>query len=336
MPSRRRPFELLFQAQAEAGEGMAALQTAERALARTFLDAFVEAHTLQGAADPVQAGSEAVTRADSLRAFIPVLRQSHVVATRPLAEVLPKLGDRHVLLYFATAEAMWLIQVAEQRVRLERLATSIAELQLLVDRFLRDPGDASAADELGTLLLPADVVLSKTELTLISTGPIAGLPFAALRRAGRTLVRDHVVHYVPSLSALAAIAEASTDGGGAPVVIGDARGDLPGARAEAVAVANELRVAAFLGAQASRDAVRAADRARVLHMAVHGGIGIQGAWLQLHDGELTSSDVLQWSARSFTKSIARPILASTDCGSISSACSKACQAFRRLSTERGR
>ena len=200
LPSRRRPFELLFQAQAEAGEGMAALQTAERALARTFLDAFVEAHTLQGAADPVQAGSEAVTRADSLRAFIPVLRQSHVVATRPLAEVLPKLGDRHVLLYFATAEAMWLIQVAEQRVRLERLATSIADLQLLVDRFLRDPGDASAADELGTLLLPADVVLSKTELTLISTGPIAGLPFAALRRAGRTLVQDHVVHYVPSLS----------------------------------------------------------------------------------------------------------------------------------------
>jgi tetratricopeptide (TPR) repeat protein len=295
LPSRLKPFPLLFRLQAEEGDAAAALQTAERALARTLLDAFVAAHA-QRAGPESEPGAEALVRAEALRTFLPALRRSKVAAPAPLPEVLARLGTRHALLWFADGASLWLFDVLQGRVRLKHLG-ALAQLEPHLDRLQRDPNAADAAAALGAALLPEGLIRPGEELYLIAAPPLASLPFAALRVGGRALIEEHVLHFAPSLSALAALAGLAGQAGGpgsAPVVLGDAAGDLPGARREAEAAAHALRVEALLGERARREALQAAASASVLHLAVHGGVGLGGGWLQLADGEVAASDVLRW------------------------------------------
>lgn len=278
--SRQRPFALLFQLEAERGDALAALRVAERAFSRTFLDAFVAAR------GPAQADGDALARADFVRGFLPALQQSKVVAPAPLEETLRRLGARHALVWFGA----WLVEVVQGKPVLHRLAGG--SIDDAVARVLRDADDAQAAAALGELLLPPEVD-PRGELYLVATGPLTGVPFAALRRGGRALVQDAVLHYAPSLGALAAIADGASGDRAGAAVLADARGDLRFAREEAAIAGRALSTAPLLGAGASREALRNAALARTLHLAVHGGLGVQGAWLQLADGDVTGADVLR-------------------------------------------
>jgi len=292
LPGRRAPFEILFDLQAEAGDARAALVTAERAYARTFLDAFVAARGRgQGQSDDPAAA--AVERAEAVRDFLPTLRASRVVAPAAIGDVLTGIGSARALLYFVTDRRAWLIHVAGRRVSLLRLAADAAEIQRLADRVIASPSDDAAAEALGRVLLPESVT-SEGDVYVVATGGLAGIPFAALRSRGRLAVETWTFRFVPSLRALAALRTAKRTLPAAPAVLGDPAGDLPGARAESLAVARVLQVEPMVGPLATPEAMRKAAQARVLHVAAHGGIGLRGAWLGLSGGEVTGADVIRW------------------------------------------
>ncbi|HKV11264.1 MAG TPA: tetratricopeptide repeat protein, partial [Thermoanaerobaculia bacterium] len=224
---KRQPFEALFHLQASAGRGEEALATAERAQARTLLDAFLSpAHPPGSDWSPARA----TARMDLIDSLLPAMNESPVAALRPVRDVLRAFGDRHGLVYFEARDALWLAVIAGGGVHLEELSASPAEVRRLGESFLAHPDDAGTADRLGAALLPPGS-LPRTGRTVhvVTDGPLGNLPFAALRHSGRFLVMDHPVVHVPSLNALAAL-EARAAGPAAPaVVLADAQGDLPAA-----------------------------------------------------------------------------------------------------------
>jgi len=298
LATRRQPYEALFRLLSRTGRNDQALAVAESAQAQAFMDAFVSASA--AAADVPKDGQPERTseRAEALGALLPALRSSPVVALQPIRSVLAELAADHVLSYLEIENGLWLAELSRGRVRLVRLSDHLTEVQDLAQQFTADPGDASAAEKLGTLLVPASVALDpRTPLYLVPSAALAQVPFAALRPRGRFLVETSVLAYAPSLTALASIHASAPAPSAAPVVLGDPRGDLPAARDEAARVARWLSVPAFTGPAASRARLRAAERASVLHIAGHSGVSPRGAWLALADGEVGADDVLGWRVR---------------------------------------
>jgi tetratricopeptide (TPR) repeat protein len=286
--TRRKPLEALFRLQAEDGRFREALATAERATARSFLDAFINA-TSTRPDEPAEnwRAMAAVDRAEALKTLLPALSQSPAVAPRPIGSVLEALGDRHALLFFEAADRFWRIAAGKSRVEIVPLAGSAEEVRRLVDELLARPGDRPPAEALGQRLLSAASLPAPEEpLFLVPDGVLGQVPFAALRIGGRYLVEDHPIVYLPSLSALAA-----TDGRPAPpsgpaVVLGDPRGDLPAAAREAREVAARLGSVSRTGKDVTREVLDQAAGASVLHLATHTGIGPRGPWLTLADGDV--------------------------------------------------
>jgi tetratricopeptide (TPR) repeat protein len=287
---KRQPFEALFRLQASAGRSEEALATAERAQARTLLDAFL------APAGPPEAGwspARATARMDLIDSLLPAMSESPVAALRPIRDVLRSFGDRHGLVYFEAGDALWLAVIAGGRVQLEELSASPAEVRRLGESFLAHPGDAGTADRLGAALLPPGSLprMGRT-VHVVTDGPLGNLPFAALRHGGRFLVMDHPVVHVPSLSTLAAL-EARSAGPAAPaVVLADAQGDLPAAAAEAREVGRALGGAVHMGGAATAGRLREASAARVLHLATHTGLGPRGPWLGLADRRVPAVEIV--------------------------------------------
>lgn len=132
------------------------------------------------------------------------------------------------------------------------------------------------------LIVAPDPRLSNIPLHTI---PVAGRPWCEVRELG----------YVPAAAALAAPQLARC---GQVMVMGDARGDLPSAKAECQAVAARFRTAALTGADCTRAALVAAlERGPldVLHIATHGrGNPRQGelaSLLLVEDGEARWCDL---------------------------------------------
>jgi tetratricopeptide (TPR) repeat protein len=262
---KRQPFEALFRLQAAAGRSEEALATAERALARTLLDAFL--HPSARAAPP-EAGwspARATARMDLLDSLLPAMSESPVAALRPVGDVLRAFGDRHGLVYFEAGDVLWLAVIAGGRVRLKELSASPAEVRRLGDSFLAHPEDTGTADRLGAALLPPGS-LPRTGRTVhvVADGPLGNLPFAALRHGGRYLVMDHPVLHVPSLNALAALESRSAGPLTPAVVLADAQGDLPAASAESREVGRALGGAVYTGVAApgSSSPIAASPRSR--------------------------------------------------------------------------
>ncbi|HSK81216.1 MAG TPA: CHAT domain-containing protein [Thermoanaerobaculia bacterium] len=287
---KRQPFEALFRLQASAGRSEEALATAERAQARTLLDAFLSP------ANPPETGwspARATARMELLDSLLPAMSESPVASLRPVGEVLRAFGDRHGLVYFEAGDALWLAVIAGGRVRLEELSASPAEVRRLGDSFLAHPEDAGTAGRLGAALLPPGS-LPRTGRTVhvVADGPLGNLPFAALRHAGRYLVMDHPVVHVPSLSALAALESRSAGPAGPAVVLADAQGDLPAASAEAREVGRALGGVVHTGGAATAGRLREASAARVLHLATHTGLGPRGPWLGLADRRVPAVEIV--------------------------------------------
>ena len=295
LDARRKPLEALFRLQAQDGRFREALATAERATARSFLDAFVHATSPRpdgpGEAWPAMAAAD---RVEALKALLPALSQSSAVAPRPVGAVLEALGDRHALIFFEAEGRFWRIAVGKSRVEIAPLPVRAEEIERLADQLLAQPDARPPAEALGRHLLPAGALPAVGEpLFLVPDGVLGQVPFAALRRGGRSLVEDHPLVYLPSLSALATTAgRPGLPPSGPAVVLGDPRGDLPAAAREAGEVGAWLRTVPRTGRSATREALERAAGASVLHLATHTGVGPQGPWLLLADGEVGSGFLL--------------------------------------------
>lgn len=303
--AKREPYEALFRLQATAGRTDDAAATVERALARNFLDAVVRpapgpaAPTPPGAPgaptetdgdrDLVTAWNAAAARADQLGALLSSLTASGVAAPSSPADIRAALGDRTLLAYYTAGDQAWIIAWRAGGVSLHALAAGPAEIARLADAVVADldaPGPATA--------LAAALGLSKhlpaapgTPIYFAPTGPLLGVPLGVLRPTGDTplALRTPVIN-APSATGVAVVVRRPRATLAPPVVLGDARGDLPAAAAEARAVARHLGVEPALGPAAGAAVLRSAGHPRVLHVATHAGNGPAGPFLALADGPM--------------------------------------------------
>lgn len=294
LPKRRAPYEALFELEVRGDHPLEALAVAERARARDFVDRFIAAS---------RAGSRALDDAavvaddvDAARALVPALAAQGDLHSRPIDGLLRALAPRHVVGYFQANGRLWLSVIERGDVRFRELPVSVREVAALVDRLFVAPDDLAAARQLGDLLLPADALPPRgSPLELVLDPSLERVPFAELRVGDRWLVEDHAVAVVPSIATLALIAERPATADVAPgVVVGDAAHDLPAAADEAVRVAARLGVEPHVGRDATVARVRAAARSRLLHLAVHAGIAAGGPWLELADGAVSATQILDW------------------------------------------
>lgn len=298
LDKRRLPFESLFLLQAHAGRAMDALATAERAQARTLLDAFIaatSAHEVgarRNGPEPLSPEA-AADRLEALQTVVPALSASAVAAPQPLPQVLASFGDRHGLAYFRARDEVWLATVEDGEVKTRRLGRDTTAIRQLVERFASDPNDRVLAAELGDVLLPGGSLPEPGgTVYVVADGELARVPFAALRREDRYLVQDHPLVHVPSLTALAAIEARPVSVYGPAVVIADPRGDLPGAASEAAAVGRSTHAVVRTSRHATAAELRRAARAGLLHVAAHSGLGSRGPWLGLADRQVGAGEIV--------------------------------------------
>lgn len=291
---KREPFEALFRLQARSGRAEEALATAEKAQARTLLDALIHAHSMEGSARGASWSPDlAAARIGDLERLLPVMSQSPVAALQPIDRVLHAFGDRHGLVYFEAGDEIWLATVTRQKVRLRPLTLPAAGIHRLAERFLAHPEDAGVAGQLGETLLPPEALPEREKTVyVVADGVLGNLPFAALRRAGRYLVEDHPIALVPSLNALAALESRDVEMPGPPLVLADPRGNLPAAASEGQAVAKLLSGSLRTAGTATSQELESAARARIVHLATHTGLSVRGPWLQLADRRLGASEIV--------------------------------------------
>ncbi|HEV2845575.1 MAG TPA: CHAT domain-containing protein, partial [Thermoanaerobaculia bacterium] len=291
---KREPFEALFRLQARSGRAEEALATAEKAQARTLLDALLHAHSAEGLARGASWSPDvAAARIADLELLLPVMSESPVAVLQPVERVLRAFGDRHGLVYFEAGDEVWLATVTRRKVRLRPLTLPAAGIRRLAERFLAHPEDAGAAGELGEALLPPEALPERGKTVyVVADGVLGNLPFAALRREGRYLVEDHPVALVPSLNALAALESRDVEVPGPPLVLADPRGNLPAAALEGRAVAKLLSASLRTAGTATSRELEGAARARILHLATHTGLSARGPWLLLADRRLGASEIV--------------------------------------------
>jgi len=291
---RRAPYEALFELEARQGRAIEALVVAEQTRARDFVDQMIAGSAL--AAPGTAAASSVADGLDALRSLVPLVA-SHPPGPRDTAR---RPGARHwILCYFQARGRIWLLALAKGEVRLRELSASGDAVAALVDRVVAAPDDLVALTRLGDALLPAGALPpAGAPIYLLVDAALERVPFAALRSGGRWLVDDHALALIPNLATLTAL-DGPGDAGepGPAVVLGDAAGDLPAASGEATRVAARLGVAPGLGRDATIARLRDASRARLLHLAVHAGIGLGGVRLELADGNVTARHVLEWQLR---------------------------------------
>lgn len=342
---REAIYSLAIDLQLRQGRDREALETAELARSRAFIDLLasrdvrlkdkdqsqVDAFRAAGATlrtDGVDAsnpltrlaltmrGPSAAAGTTTILASAPRELQSFVTATPADAGDLAAVARRlhsTLLAYWVTQDAVFIWVVApDGRVRTARAGASESKLLDLARATLPfgdDPPSARAVVTRGgteirvgqvrsnawrelydLLIRPVRSALPTTPgalLTIVPHGPLTGLAFAALQdEHGRYLLEDFTLHYAPAgavlqFTAAKRHADART---GQVLVVADpllpraSRLErplpaLPGARAEARAIARQLspgRVTVLMGADATEARVSAAvEHKAVVHLATH-------------------------------------------------------------------
>ena len=217
--------------------------------------------------------------------------------------------------YFVSADAVFLfgISPAWEHPRVEKLDVRRGELQTFAERFqhgrqrardlapvIGESGQEDGWSRHHALIAPfARWTDPEDIIYLVPHGFLHYLPLHALMLEGRYLVERNPVVYCPSASVLKyCIANRKPVAEGTTVaVLGDSRGDLPGARAEAVALAKSLAVRPFLGADITGELVRTKFKEHdVIHFAGHGyfdsGRPLQSGLVVAGDDVLTAREIL--------------------------------------------
>lgn len=273
---RTQPYVELLRILVEQDRGPDALAVAESLHARAWLDVVLEQRRSDITAAP-HALSAARIRQRLRAAPSPPLAPDTLMAT---------LGDREALVFLTIGPATWRGHIAHGDVHFTRLPDDTLEAAY---RFRLHPEDRVVSERAALALLPAELTTSPLPLYIIASGDVAAVPFAALRRHDRFLIEQRPIAYVPGLAALRCTPR-SWDA--RAVILADSRGDLPDAAREAKQLAVASHAIALLGPAASREALALAQRARLLHVAVHGTYTPAGPAITLADGEFTATDVL--------------------------------------------
>ncbi|MGQ0837751.1 CHAT domain-containing protein [Actinokineospora sp.] len=226
--------------------------------------------------------------------------------TRPAspAAVRAALGGQAMVEYFQLDGDLHALTLVDGRLRLRRIG-AVAHAAELLDRVLfalrrlasgdraaaRSPSIAlldRAAAALDALVLGHLPEVADLPLVVVPTGALHSVPWSALPSCvGRA------VTVAPSATVwLAARSVRTVERPRVAVVAGPT---LPGARAEAEAVAAVHGTTAVVGDQATVDAVLAAlGTADVIHLAAHGRLAVDNplfSALLLHDGPLVAYDL---------------------------------------------
>lgn len=257
---------------------------------------------------------------------------SPAAPVRPVSpgDLAAALGERALVEYVHLDDTLYAVTIAGGRVRLHRLGPAVA-VREIVDRVPfalrrlarrrspRESREAAAAmlrDAAGrldrALLRPLSPVLGDVPLVLVPSGPLQALPWSVLPScAGRTVTvspsatlwhaggRPHPAPVSRSAGDRTIVAAAgdrtivTAPGNGA--IVAAAGPGLPGARAEAEAVAAIHTVPALVDEEATAQRVVAAlDGARLAHLAAHGRLHATNplfSSLRLADGPLTLYDL---------------------------------------------
>ena len=200
--------------------------------------------------------------------------------------LMATIGDREALVFLTPGSVTWRAHVSRGRVAFDELPS---DTLTIAHRFTLAPGDLATSEQAAAALLPPGLSDRSESLYVVATGPLADVPFAALRRQGRYLVDGRPIARLPGLAALRSPVPTSDE---RAILIGDSLGDLPEAAREVRTLAASMGVTASVGAAASREALASARGARLLHLAVHGTATTHGRALVLADGKLTAADVL--------------------------------------------
>jgi CHAT domain-containing protein/tetratricopeptide (TPR) repeat protein len=265
----------LLQAQGRTRE---AIETAERARARAFLDLLASRHR---ASAPAETSSDA-SRLGASPATFP-----------QMVAAAARLRSTIVAFWVNDTETFVWVVSPDGRLASARIAVTAAELVSMV-RDATGSGQAPAGLLVGAgsgtrpwrAHLPAS---PGSRLTIVPHGPLFGLPFAALRdTSDRYVLESYDIHYVPAVGTLSYMSLSSGSSRGvrpaSALLVGDpsldAAGDgvlalpaLPWAGREVASIAG------LLGARATVLSGPAATEARVrqslpgkslLHFATHG------------------------------------------------------------------
>jgi len=272
---QRHAIEAWFESAAHRGDVGVALDLVSRLFGRALAE-----RTTAVAVDGPPSIDRVVARLAAADAVAPAAAPAALdLATTPHA----------LAILVATEREIWALRRDTRRWSLTAVGTRDAVLAL-VDAYRRDVTDRDVATRLGEALFPAATLPRRGPLVVLLDRPLADLAVSGLRTGGR-----YIVEHAPIVELLApdllrpAPARAWTDA----VVLGDPRGDLPGAAREVTEVAALLAVPPSLGRAATRDVVAGARHARILHIATHSAIEDGGGRLVLHGEALSSLELLR-------------------------------------------
>jgi tetratricopeptide (TPR) repeat protein len=295
--SRQEAYELhvailldLHRRDPRGGHAIRALETVERARARSFLDALARA--------------EPLTPRPPDPARLPEI-QAQLAADTVLLEY--SLGTERSWL-FALTPASAAVFPLPPRARIEGLARQVHGLLAAGDATLgRGAADAALADLSNLLLSPVADRLQGRRVLLVPDGALHSVPFAAL-----PLLSGLEISSLPSASSLVALRRATAGrkpAPGAVAVLADPVFDgrdprfppLPHSRAEAEAILALVPASqslAALGPAASRATVEsgALARYRIVHFATHGVLDPERperSGVMLSDGFLAARDLFR-------------------------------------------
>jgi hypothetical protein len=291
LAQRREPFQALFELCVKRGDDAGAFDVLERVQGRSFVEAFA---ANEGVATGPVAAPQRITW---LKDLYPRLRKASVVAAQRLtaAEVRARLADVQLVSYFEGKDDLFVVVLQKGHARVLPTKVPLSDVKRWLSAMLAEPPDAAAAAELGALLLPSDAGLVRAKPVYVSPSSLLSrLPFGALRRGGRYVAEELAIAQVPGAQALVVLRRAPRPADRPVVILGDAAGDLPQAGAEAAGLTRRFgpTTRAYLGRDATRARLAEATGARLLHIALHSGLGSTGPWLGLADGRLLAGDLL--------------------------------------------
>ncbi|MCC6747998.1 MAG: CHAT domain-containing protein [Deltaproteobacteria bacterium] len=251
-------------------------------------------------------GAELAGARQALTALNPRLADLALSEVWPLAKLAPQLPrDRVMLCYHVGRRRLLIFALRAGRLTLhrvpvgrERLTREVERFRELVTRF--HPSREAARRLYDWLLRPALAQGDPTPLTLVPSGPLHLLPFAALHDGGDELVARRPLAFLSRLNALRFAAPTAAAGSASALSVSLATGveaPLPFVAHEAAAFARSFPGARLLRAtEATRARLLAeAKAATTLHLATHGRYEPNrplASTLRLADGELSLLDVL--------------------------------------------
>ena len=294
LEERWQPYESLFALQLRRENARGAFDTLAKAQGRMFLDALAVS-LVETAGPPASRVEGVIDRLDRLKQAMPVLADSGIGTTRTPEKTLADVRGKHVLAYFRAGGRLRLLTVVKGEPHITSLDVDLDRLDRLIDDFRAHPEDRSAAEALGSALLPPESLpVSPARIHIVPVGRLLLVSFAALRVSGERLLDRYEVVYAPSVTGLAQMARARDATVGSGLVVADTRSNLVHASLESRTVVEQTGATPHVGRHATTAALRSAADAPLLHVISHSGLGARGGYMVLADAQVTAADILSW------------------------------------------